>query len=217
METPFEAKDDDYALKSRMRKQPVQSRSQKRVELILDTTANLIVKHGLENVTAVFVAEETGLPVGTIYQFFADVDAISTEIIIRTKRRVDKKILDQLNNFTSEDISYEEVVDSFIDIVIEGFRSEPGMTTLVNSLIHTKEYQVSTQITIERLTEAVSNLISVRKSSLSEEKRYLISNIILEGGYRIFEKILTEPDSKKSLEYRNELSSMVKLYLSQYL
>ena len=45
-------------------------------EAILDTTAALVVEHGLRSVTMVRIAEETGIGRATLYKYFADVEAI---------------------------------------------------------------------------------------------------------------------------------------------
>ena len=45
-------------------------------DAILDTTANLVAKHGLRSVTMSQIAEETGIGRATLYKYFPDVEAI---------------------------------------------------------------------------------------------------------------------------------------------
>ena len=45
-------------------------------DAILDTTANLVAKHGLRSVTMSQIAEETGIGRATLYKYFRDVEAI---------------------------------------------------------------------------------------------------------------------------------------------
>src|SRR5262249_31106240 len=45
-------------------------------DAILDTTANLVAKHGLRSVTMSQIADETGIGRATLYKYFADVEAI---------------------------------------------------------------------------------------------------------------------------------------------
>lgn len=45
-------------------------------EATLDTTATLVVEHGLSAVTMSRIAEETGIGRATLYKYFPDVDAI---------------------------------------------------------------------------------------------------------------------------------------------
>lgn len=208
---------EEYQIKSMMRRQPQQDRSLKRVELILDTTAKLIVELGLENVNAGLIAEKSGIPVGTIYQFFTDVEAISTEIIIRTKKRIDGRILESLSRHAEVTKDLNAAVDEIIDTLIEGFQAEPGATTIMSALAHTKPYQESNRITIERLATFMSAALSVYKPDMAEDQRNMISRMVFESSYRVFEKILTEADKKLAQKYRQELAIMMKQYLSYYL
>ncbi len=45
-------------------------------DAILDTTAALVVEHGLRSVTMSQIAEETGIGRATLYKYFSDVEAI---------------------------------------------------------------------------------------------------------------------------------------------
>src|SRR5262249_54985329 len=45
-------------------------------DAILDTTAALVMKHGLRSVTMSQIAEETGIGRATLYKYFPDVEAI---------------------------------------------------------------------------------------------------------------------------------------------
>lgn len=58
------------------RKLPVQARSRKRVETILNATAAILVESGHEALTVVGIAEKAGIPVASIYQYFPNKESI---------------------------------------------------------------------------------------------------------------------------------------------
>ncbi|MGI9282029.1 MAG: TetR/AcrR family transcriptional regulator [Endozoicomonas sp.] len=58
------------------RKLPVQSRSKKRVESILEVTAALLIEGGYESLTAVGIAERAGIPVASLYQYYPNKEAV---------------------------------------------------------------------------------------------------------------------------------------------
>jgi AcrR family transcriptional regulator len=58
------------------RKMPVQSRSKKRVESILEVTATLLVEGGYESLTAVGIAERAEIPVASLYQYYPNKEAV---------------------------------------------------------------------------------------------------------------------------------------------
>lgn len=57
-------------------REPSQERSRERVAVILSASRELIAAGGLGNLKMSVLAERAGVPVGTIYQFFPDKDAL---------------------------------------------------------------------------------------------------------------------------------------------
>lgn len=52
------------------RRQPTQQRAKARVEAILAASRQLIVSEGVEQLTAIRIAQQAGLPVGSVYTYF---------------------------------------------------------------------------------------------------------------------------------------------------
>src|SRR5438094_3120984 len=59
-----------------LRRRPVQQRSAKRVEQMLEACAALIDELGYDGVTTTLIAERAGVAVGSLYQFFPDKRAV---------------------------------------------------------------------------------------------------------------------------------------------
>lgn len=59
-----------------MRRRPQQARSRASVDAILTAAERLLVAHGAGAVTTNHIAERAGVSVGTLYQYFADKDAV---------------------------------------------------------------------------------------------------------------------------------------------
>lgn len=67
-----------------LRRAPAQSRSEERIERILIATAHLIANAPLESVTTTQIAKAAGMSVGSIYRYFADVDAVYQALLGRS-------------------------------------------------------------------------------------------------------------------------------------
>lgn len=70
-----------------MRRSPSQQRSRERVERILDAAAAIVVDEGVDNLKVSDIAKRAGVPLGTLYQFFARKDDI---IFALTQRFADR-------------------------------------------------------------------------------------------------------------------------------
>jgi AcrR family transcriptional regulator len=71
----------------KMRKEPVQPRSEFTINVILDATKHILKEWGLEELNTNTLAAIAGVSVGTIYQYFADTEAIIAEL--RRRHRVE--------------------------------------------------------------------------------------------------------------------------------
>jgi AcrR family transcriptional regulator len=109
-----------------LRKQPVQQRSAKRVEQMLEACAALIDELGYDGVTTTLIAERAGVAVGSLYQFFPDKRAVVQAL---TKRH-----LDHFTEQIDERLDWAHLehwwhgVDTIIDIYVEMYRTIPGFS-----------------------------------------------------------------------------------------
>jgi AcrR family transcriptional regulator len=100
------------------RRRPVQRRSRARVQRILDAAEGLVVTAGVEALTTRAVARRAGIPVGTLYQYFADRDAIIAALIEGHIESMDSRLsaaLEALDIYT---------VRAVVETVIAAYRAD---------------------------------------------------------------------------------------------
>ena len=78
------------------RKLPVQERSRRTVEAILDAAARLFVERGYAATTTNHVAEAAGVSVGSLYQYFPSKDALVVALDLRHLDRAEARLRDEL-------------------------------------------------------------------------------------------------------------------------
>ncbi|WP_436493037.1 TetR family transcriptional regulator [Actinokineospora sp. HUAS TT18] len=111
-----------------LRRQPVQQRSAKRVEKMLESCAQLIDELGYDGVTTTLIAERAGVAVGSLYQFFPDKRAVVQALTQRNldyfmaeiSRRLDEAALD----------SWDQAADTIFDIYVQMYREVPGFSRI---------------------------------------------------------------------------------------
>lgn len=107
-----------------LRKQPVQQRSAKRVEQMLEACASLLDELGYDGVTTTLIAERAGVAVGSLYQFFPEKRAVVQEL---TKRNLDYFTTEIERRVDWDNIEHWwQGVDEIIDIYVEMYRNRPG-------------------------------------------------------------------------------------------
>lgn len=111
-----------------LRREPVQRRGLERRQLILDVAARLIEEQGPEHLSTVRIAQAAGVSVGSLYQYFADRDAILDALVDRYLESLAATLegLFARRSFAG----WEEAIDAAVDAFVRFYRSEPGFTAL---------------------------------------------------------------------------------------
>jgi AcrR family transcriptional regulator len=92
--------DEKSSNQSVSRRRPLQERARFKVELILEAATRLIDKDGLEALTTNRIAETAGISIGTLYQYFADKQAIIDKLGQLVLREVRDKLRNNLQEQT---------------------------------------------------------------------------------------------------------------------
>ena len=82
------------------RRVPQQVRSRDRVERILEVAGEIVVDKGVEGVTTRAIAAGAELPVASLYQYFADKEAVLLALVERDIAEIDAQIDEDLASLT---------------------------------------------------------------------------------------------------------------------
>src|SRR3954470_9449170 len=107
-----------------LRRRAMQRRSAERYERILTVCAELLDEVGFAGLTTTAVAKRAEVPIGTVYQFFADKSALVHALAARNLQNY----LDRLARRYGQTppASVEDVVDIAIDEFVDMRRTMPG-------------------------------------------------------------------------------------------
>lgn len=112
----------------RLRRAPVQSRSRERVERILDAARELVCENGFDTVTTRGIAERAAVPIATLYQFFANREAVFEQLLERDMERLDQRIADDTDALRAESIG--EAINAFAVVHRTHFLQHLGFVAL---------------------------------------------------------------------------------------
>lgn len=100
-----------------VRRIPTQERSRLRVERILDAAATLVVRDGVEAVSTQEIARAAGVPVASIYQYFADKEDVLLALAGRDMDEMDAEVAAALGEVSIADLT----VEAFVRLVMAAF------------------------------------------------------------------------------------------------
>jgi AcrR family transcriptional regulator len=111
-----------------LRNEPVQARSTARLTALLDAAAAVVDEIGYERLTTAMVSERAGASIGTVYRYFPDrivvLQGLSARYIREFSERVRAAVAEPKHSTPAEAIA------AALDVVVAGFKSEPGFRSL---------------------------------------------------------------------------------------
>lgn len=202
------------------RRQPSQARGQQRVEMILQTAERLFASEGFERVSTNQIAETAEIPVGSIYQYFKNKDAILLALVDRYRGAFAQQLIDIAADLQS--MSIATLVDQLIDTSVafghahESFsllllQAQPGtpleaadlqlqsgMFSLIESVIRARAPWISREdsAAYAAIAQTLQRATIVRVLTESRNGNVAFAQRLVEESKRMqvayFEKLLTD-------------------------
>jgi AcrR family transcriptional regulator len=151
-----------------LRRQPVQQRSAKRVEQMLDASAELIDELGYDALTTTLIAKRAGVAVGSLYQFFPDKRAVVQALTQRNLEQFIASVTERLA--TIDHGHWWNVVDSVFDIYLRMHREIPGFSKVhFGDVVDTQlldDSRDNNAVIVDSLTEIVIPQLSIPPEEL---------------------------------------------------
>ncbi|MCB5162479.1 TetR/AcrR family transcriptional regulator [Marinomonas algarum] len=120
------------------RSEPVQSRSIKRAQQILDVTSELLETVGLNDLNTAIIAKEVGISVGSLYHYFPNKHAI---LYAMGKSWLDsiEEVLIDIQEWSLEEMPLSVFIDQVTDINLRTYRQQRAVLRLVQAMFSVQE------------------------------------------------------------------------------
>lgn len=193
------------------RKKASQDRSKETVKSIMQATAHIIEKSGMENLSTNQIAKKAGVSIGSLYQYFPSKESILINLVEKElNNHVDniKEHIEQIDDGTVDDF-----IDEILETILVMFEKKKKIRLLLyrflprglTPLIHDIEDQVQDIVYKKLLTfPRTQNQINL------EVKSYIIVHSVFGV---VHSRLAKGRDTNESL-LREELKAMVKSFLN---
>jgi AcrR family transcriptional regulator len=203
-------------VKTGTRRQPVQARSQARVDRILTAAAAIVARDGVEAATTRAIATAAKVPVATLYQFFADRDAVLDAVLQRELDALDEHV--RARSQTAKAGSATATLSSFVDFGFEVhrgyYRSRPAFARLWFGGRPAPPVEAAVRARGRRLA-AEWHAVMVEAGLIRPETDPIVAEVAVELGDRVFECAYRRgPDAEDAIF--TEGKRAITAYLSQH-
>ncbi len=162
-----------------LRRTPQQARSQQRVEEILRATADLLVEDGYERLTTSAIAKRAGISVGSLYQFFANKDAILQALAGRYLEKM--AILNEV--VFTPDAVYVPIpilIDRAVDALVAFVDKNQGIHQLFDTPWILPELQTVADEATNQMIVEVQKIVLGKAPHLSEARAFVVAQALLQ-------------------------------------
>lgn len=173
-----------------LRRSPSQQRSRERVERILDAAAAIVVDDGVDALKVGDIAKRAGVPLGTLYQFFARKDDIIFALAERFAHRFGEVLQESLAGI-DPDIDWRELLDLLLSAYAAHYRNEPALRELwVGARLDPEFIRADHEHNNTRFASAVADLMAAKAQVSRDELELMIyvcweaSQALLETAFR---------------------------------
>ena len=146
-----------------LRREPVQERSRARVAAIVDAAERLVVSEGVAALTMRHLAEEAAVPVGSVYQFFADREAVLAVIVARHGLGQRRMIEDARPLIGTR--PWLDVVDELFELQCARLRASPAYVAIWVARSLSAEEQRRDDEDVETLAGLLAEVIAAEEGT----------------------------------------------------
>jgi AcrR family transcriptional regulator len=197
------------------RRRPSQERSRDRVERILDATAALLGDTPADKITTAAIAEEAGVPIGSVYQYFPNKLSVLAELARRVMEQVDLKTA----SLIAEDfgvLPWDQAIDRAIDATIQGYAEQPGYAQLLLSIRPTPEFRLVTDESNERVA-AMLAMHPALQAVIPADRIRLVTRSAIQAANSLQDWALSEDDPQLARRIIGEMKTLLKGYLAVHM
>lgn len=178
----------------RPRRTPAQQRSRKRYARMLSSARVVLVQHGFESFTFDEVARHADIPIGTLYQFFANKYVMICEL----DRQDTEAVIEEVSRFsqTIPTLEWPEFLSEFIDHLATLWREDVSRRAVWLAVQSTPATRATAEDTKSRLVTEISKVLRPLVPSSSEAELNFIADLMINATYALLNYAVDHPGSE---------------------
>jgi len=196
------------------RRKPIQARAQKRHEQILDTTAELLAKVGVDDLTTILIAKSLGISVGSLYHYFPNKISILYALSQRWLNEINEA-LDDIESNMSEDEELSEFTNRCTERVLEVYRRQRGILHLVQAMFSIPELHSLDEEHDRYMIKRLSAMFARLGFNQGDKERERIAAIYLELVHAL-SLVIVEQTGSRASRTTDDMKFMAYSVLARY-
>lgn len=163
-----------------LRNTPTQARSRERLRRVLDAADAVLAEEGADVFTTTRVAEAAGIPIGSVYRYFPDKQAIVQALAVRYWSDFEDLVVGAAE---ADELDPLGDPGSFvIDILAAGFRARPGFLALWYGGLRSEAVRDATRPTRQAIATSIERIVARHWPDASRELHATAAQMVVLAG-----------------------------------
>jgi AcrR family transcriptional regulator len=163
-----------------LRNAPTQARSRRRLAAVLDAAERVLAAEGAAAFTTNRIAETAGVPVGSVYRFFEDKEAIAEALAVRFWGEFAEVVAAVADGDEREPLS--DPGATVLQTLAAGFRSRPAFLALWYGGLRSARVRDATRRTRAAIGESVQRILAVHWPGADPASRATVARMLVIAG-----------------------------------
>lgn len=191
------------------RKRPTQERSKRKFTAMLSAARDLLIDVGFESLTCEEIASRAEVPIGTLYQYFANKYVIVCEL----DRQDTAGVREELTAFASEvpSLEWPSLLEKFLDHLAALWYTDPSRRAVWLAVQSTPATRATATLNERMLAEQVARILAPLTPATRRDRRALMAQVLVHTAYSLLS--LSVQDGHDHDETVAELKRMLAGYL----
>ncbi len=191
---------------------PKQPRGQKRVDLILDTAAELFAEVGYETATTNAIAERAGISIGSLYRYYPDKAAILKAWACRYEEQV-RQLYETVFAADLAGLPLPALIDRLVDPFVELHAAYPVYVHLLLGADVSAEIAAADCALEEEIIQRTAGVVRRVAPHLSEARARLVATVCKASVKGLISLVAPSTDKKFRAQVTAEVKRMMLAYL----
>ncbi|WP_370616344.1 TetR/AcrR family transcriptional regulator [Mumia sp. Pv 4-285] len=191
------------------RRRPTQERSQKKFDLILQTSRDLLLDVGFESFTLEEVASRAGIPIGTIYQFFQNKYVVVCELDRQDVVAVRAELARLAAALPTLD--WLRLLDQLVDHIAALWVTDPSRRAVWHAVQSTPATRATAAVTERELAVDVAGVLAPLTPRTPRGRRKIVAEVLVHVAYSMLNFSIR--DGQEHAEAVIELKRLLGSYL----
>jgi AcrR family transcriptional regulator len=194
------------------RRRPLQERSRRRVDAILDALVSLLGERSFDEITTAGIAERAGVPIGSVYHFFPSKEGILAEVAGRKFAAVDSAFATNLARELAHK-PWREALEGAVETSVAAYRSDPAYVTVWRATRTSPAFREVASASDEQLARALEALPLL--ASLPPQRARVLMRTAIHVANSFLDWALEANDQEQADGIVAEMKRVLVAYLGQ--